>query len=336
MKTVAASILYILCFTAPAVWAQQTVQTSFDYTLTTLRESVDALARENKEQESSNEQIRLRLQAMAQELKRLQADEARVLEQIEAADGRQQKKMESSRSPAARAYRLRQESLAIDEEFGKLTETIAAQEKADQELDSAIKALEKDIRSLMAGEHPVSGVEDPNLVKERDRLNEQKREALVSLQQVRQQWLDLQGIHALGPENAEALRASRDRLAKQLKRQRELNTGLSQQVVEEEKLWKDMASPAGVGRTGGTDIEQETATLKARSQALAREIERLRQVGAERAQKTKAAFEQERSQWESKLADREARNSVLRAELDELRKEMIDLDKKKSSLEWAN
>jgi chromosome segregation ATPase len=339
MKIVVFGLVFFLYFVTFSVSAQQpgrlqSAETSFDYTLTTLRESVDKLTGENQNLAAANAELRGRLQNLADELASLQRDEAKVLDQFEAVDVRYQKKKENLRSLGAPLARLRQESASIDEEFRKLSTEISANEKSDQEISQAIDALEQDIQSLKTGAYPALRGEEA-LLQQRDQLLRQSNANLASLQQAKQEWTGLQEGTDAGPERVEALRKVRDELAKLLEDKQLFTASLFQQAAKEETILEELKDPGNARGAGIALLEKELGPLNTRSQELGREQEKFQQADLERTSKSNGAVEKEKGQWEAKLAEGNERNKTLRADLDMLRKEMVDLDKKKVKLERA-
>jgi chromosome segregation ATPase len=243
--------------------------------------------------------------------------------------------MQDSRSSGTQLARLRQESASIDEEFGKLSATVSEKDKADQALGQAIEALGQDIRSLKAGVHPALSGEGALLAEQRDRLRKQSSAALVSLQAARQQWLDIQGVNDLGPERVEALRKGRDELEALIQAKELSKANLLKQAAEDENTLAELTSPTKANGSGIAQLEQELRSLNSHSQGLGSELQKLQQSDMDRTRKINESVEQEKQQWEAKLAEGVGQNKALRLELDKLRKEMIDLDKKKAAMEKA-
>jgi chromosome segregation ATPase len=310
----------------------QSAQTSFDYTLATLRRSVDTLTQENRDLPAANDRLRARLASLRGELSTLQRDESRVLEQFSALEIRYQKKMAGARSLEQQIARLREEASALDNKMAELSMEIAARKNSDADLRILTEKMEGDIRSLISGQVTDSDTDAARLTNDRDQLREQVRLSSLSLQSSREEWLDLQGVIQGGPDRVDALKKQRDSLVAAVAAKRASSAQLVEKVALEQQVLAEIPSPQKIGPDGISGLEQEVRSLNEKYRGLSKEFAVL-QKGDDKARRGDDPVENERRKREAQLTTMSERNKSLKAELDRLRKQMVDMDKKKVQLE---
>jgi len=323
------------CVAAPGVAMGEgtdvkSAQASLDYTLTTLRGSVEKLTQENQTIAATNEKLRAQLPSFQIELSNLQRDEAKLAEQFSALEGKYQKRTAGLRGVKEQVIRGQAESLFLDKEMAEVLKAIEAKEKVDADFRTAV---EKKAEEIVILKTPTSGVEEDaaRLVQEKNRLQAEIEAKTVSLQQARDEWLELQGIIQGGTGRVAVLRKERDNFVRTIEAKKNSCARIS------EKLAKGQEGRDGVKALGNPEniaaLEGELRKLDEEYRSVTRELSGLKKGESEKTKKGIDPIENERRKLEGQIAAATDRNSSLKLEVNRLRRQMVDLDKKKIQME---
>ncbi len=319
----------------PPVLAQNTLQgATFDTTLETLRQSVARVARENQEINARNLAMRAKIKLLNERLRSLQAESSRL--EAKRSDmmikvGRSSGGIDAMKEQLARTeeelHGVRRDKDVQYAQFKSLQdEERLAQEK--------IVALNEDIMAIRGGGPGAAPVRQDILQARQDQasLQAQLQEAVRNLQAATKEWQDLDTLVTTGPQQLAVLKNDHERLQKALAQaEADLardNARLPEAQAEFDKILLEDYSAA---RAQG--LESDVKDMAERNQKLEEEIAAIQKSRGEGQARQSLQREHMRKELEAKHDEFFQRNKALRQQLDELRREMVDLDKKKAALE---
>lgn len=338
MRTVSLLFMTIVIAVSVAIAEEgdiRSAQTSLDYTLSTLLRSVEKLSQENREIAAANDRLKPQLDSLQNELSSLQRDDDRILEQFSSLEDKYQKKMVGVESVARQIALLQEEASSLDVAMAEISSGIAAKEQSDEDLRVAIEQREEDLRGLMSGATPDVDSDAAQLAVERDRLREQARSGLLSLQRIRGEWLQLQEVVQGGPQHVGILKKDKDSLIAALETKKISCSKLDEKLKAQQKVVDSMASTNEITPAGIYALEQEIRDLKEKFNALNKDLAGAQKGEASKVREDSDATKNEQRQLEAKVVEASERNKSLKVEIDQLRRKMVDMDKKKILLEKA-
>ena len=320
----------LMIMAAGPVSAQMTSVTTFDRTLETLRGSVAGLLKENAKINTENLAARARIKALREDLRSLQA-ETRRLEDKEAAElqriqkrsgGVEALKLQVTETDAA-LKRARDEGAAEQAKFNALeNEEKALRQKAD--------TLSGDI-TLMDG----SGVVRNGAVAlkaEQEELQKGLSNVVNRVQEAKRQWQDINAVVTSGPQQLEALKAENNTLLKAVSQAEAELAKTNAQLVDVQAAFDKMRSE-DYGDTRSGRLDSEVKEMMERNRKLESEILAITKVREEELKHLEADQEKMGGQYQAKYEELLQHHVDLKSELDSLRKQMVDLDKKRTGLE---
>ncbi len=330
----ASSIGAFIMVSGQSVLAQSGSVATFDRTLETLRQSVAGLVKENQAINAENIAMRARIKGAQEALRSLQA-EAQRLEVKKAAE------MQRNQNHSGGVDALKAQVAQVDGTLNQARSEFSAEREKFQALQQEQSVLEQKADALSAEISAMSmpGASSNAVRKDLDALKAQQGvlqrqllDAVNKVQQAKLRWQDANAVVTTGPEQLAALKVERDALAKTLPQSEADLTKLSNQVAEMQsavdRLRAEDYSDIRAGR-----LDSEVKDMAERNRKLEVEILALTKAGEEKLKRFEDDKEKIRKQYEAKQEDLSGRNAALKSELNSLRKQMVDLDKKKAVLE---
>jgi chromosome segregation ATPase len=327
-----AGILMIMI--ASPVSAQRASVAVFDRTLETLRQSVARLLKENAQINTANLGARARIKVLREDLRSLEA-EARHLEEKEAAERQRVQSrnggVEALKLQVAEAdgvlKRTRDEVLAEQAKFNALeNEEKILRQKAD--------ALGADV-ALMSRSRANADKEGNSfdaLKTEQETLQKKLADVVNRVEEAKRRWQDINAVVTKGPEQLEVLKVENDKLVKAVSQAEADLTRINAQLADVQAAFDKMrADDYGDTRAGRLDSEVKEMTERNRN--LESEILTITETREEALKRSQADQEKFGSQYQAKYEELLQHNVDLKFELDSLRKQMVDMDKKKAELE---
>ena len=318
---------------AAPVFAQEKAVGTFDTTLETLRQSVADLAKTNQALNVRNAEMRSQIKVLNNEVRSLETD-ARRLEVKKAAQ--LEKAQQRTKGPDALKARLGQ----ADEELKKLVdESALIKEKIDpveaeeRVLQQKADALNADIAALSAPGGSASWNKDIAQAQAvRDQLQLQLDDVLKRVQDQKRAWQEMNTLVSTGPQQVDVLKAEQEALGKAVPQAEadlaRINAQLTEAQAALEKLTAEDYSDVRVAR-----MESEVKDLGERNRKMETDTFTAQKMRDEKLRRSAQEKEARIQQYETSKAELSRRNTDLRNELDQLRKQMVALDKKKSLIE---
>ncbi|MBF0569550.1 MAG: hypothetical protein HQL18_02100 [Candidatus Omnitrophica bacterium] len=327
MKQIRSIVLAVLLAgLASFAWAGEEEMSSqgLDVTLTGLKESVARLNSENKKISAVNAARRAQVKPLLAKLSALKAEGDRLAMQVKVVDEQPQKKVENLQ-PLQEKLSVVKLSFDQARRTGETAEAdLAARMKEDADLQSQIDQLQKSIRGMKAGwtmANLAATKED------RDRLQQDVRSAAEELSKTKEEWQAAKKASE-GGERLQAVLKDQQTLREAIKNRNAELINVRQRVAEQQEL-AQQAEVKGVSPQILAQLEKDVADSSVAVKSLEKELSTA-QANSVRHARTKAVrFENEENQYH----ELQARAKRRKAELDALRRQMIFLDKKKSSLE---
>ena len=319
----------------PPAFAQNTPRGStFDVTLETLRQSVARVARENQEINARNQAMRARIKLLNDRLRSLQADTARL-------EARRSGLMARAERRTGGADAMKEQLAKTEYDLQEARKNKAAQDASltslqDEErlAQEKINSLNEDIAAIRGGASEAMPVRQDILVARKDKESLQARlqEAVRDLQAATREWQDLNALVTTGPQQVVGLKSDQEKLQKALTQvEADLardNARLPQAQAELDKILQEDYSETRAQR-----LESDVKEMGERDQKLVAEIATIEKSRGEGQARQQVRQETLRKEYEAKHEEFLKRNKDLRQQLDALRRQMVDLDKKKSALE---
>lgn len=312
----------------------QSAQNSLAYTLSNLRNSVEKLTKENQELGAVNDRLRQQLGSLQNELVALQRDDSRLLEQYSSLEKKHKKKIEAIRSVEDQVARLKEEEVNLSKAIASISEEITDRERADADLGAVVEQKESEVSAAMRQPVKEQAADEPELIAARNRLLQKSRAGEVLLQRTRDEWLELQEVVQGGKQRLESLKKSKANLVRAIEGKEEECVQLADKVRAEQSIIDDISAPEKISPSGIAILEQELRGLNYKSRVLDKDL-RAWQKGDNRSQMASEKESSELSKLEVKVNEMVERNNKLKAERDQLRRQMVNMDKKKARLEKA-
>ncbi len=312
----------------------QSAQNSLAYTLSNLRNSVEKLTKENQELGAVNDRLRQQLGSLQNELVALQRDDSRLLEQYSSLEKKHKKKIEAIRSVEDQVARLKEEEVNLSKAMASISEEITDRERADADLGAVVEQKESEVSAAMRQPVKEQAADEPELIAARNRLLQKSRAGEVLLQRTRDEWLELQEVVQGGKQRLESLKKSKANLVRAIEGKEEECVQLADKVRAEQSIIDDISAPEKISPSGIAILEQELRSLNYKSRVLDKDL-RAWQKGDNRSQMASEKESSELSKLEVKVNEMVERNNKLKAERDQLRRQMVNMDKKKARLEKA-
>lgn len=312
----------------------QSAQNSLAYTLSNLRNSVEKLTKENQELGAVNDRLRQQLGSLQNELVALQRDDSRLLEQYSSLEKKHKKKIEAIRSVEDQVARLKEEEVNLSKAMASISEEITDRERADADLGAVVEQKESEVSAAMRQPVKEQAADEPELIAARNRLLQKSRAGEVLLQRTRDEWLELQEVVQGGKQRLESLKKSKANLVRAIEGKEEACVQLADKVKAEQSIIDDISAPEKISPSGIAILEQELRGLNYKSRVLDKDL-RAWQKGDNRSQMASEKESSELSKLEVKVNEMVERNNKLKAERDQLRRQMVNMDKKKARLEKA-
>jgi DNA repair exonuclease SbcCD ATPase subunit len=319
---------------AQPVAAQGVSVTAFDRTLETLRESVSSLLKENTKINSENLAARARIKALREDLRSLEA-ETRRLEEKEAAE----RKKVQTRSGGVEALKL--QIVEADEALKRIRDEVAVEQSKFNDLEKEEKAVRQKADALSgdialmkrAGANSEMTDNAAALKKEHEQLQKDLAGVVNRVQEAKRQWQDMNAAVTAGPQQLEALDRENATLVKAVSETEAELTRINAQLADTQAAFDKMSSKedADSGRSGRLNAEVKEMTE--RNRKLESEILKITQSREQELKRLQADQGRPGEQYQARYEELLQRNVDLKFEVDSLRKQMVDMDKKKAGLE---
>ena len=341
MKTRSFVVAAVICtagvlIMTGASWAE--VQTdpgiAFDRTLETLRQSVAGLVKENQAINAENIATRVKIKALQEGLRSLQAESQR-LEVKKAAE------VQKTQNRSSGVDVFKAQAAAADVVVKQVRDEVEVERAALKDFENEESALQQKADALSADiaamNVPGSSSEEVkkelvSLKTEQNVLQQQLSDVLLKVQDAKQQWQQANAVVSVGPVQLDALKTERDTLVKALPQVEADLAGLGARLSEMQgvldRLHSEDYSDTRAGR-----LDSEVKDMAERNRKLESEILTTTKTQEEKLKRFKEDQEKMRKQCQDQQEQLSKRNADLKVELDTLRKQMVDLDKKKSALE---
>jgi chromosome segregation ATPase len=324
----------LMAIAVQPVAAQRASLATFDRTLETLRQSVARLLKENAQINTDNGAARARIKALKEDLRSLEA-ETRRLEEKETAE-RQRVQNRSGGVEALKLQvteadgvlkRVRDEVSAEQAKFNALeNEEKMLRQKADA-LSTDMVLLNKSGASSGAARNSFDA-----LKAEQEELQKKLADVVNRVQEAKRRWQDINAVVTKGPQQVEALKVENDKLVKAVSQAEADLTRINAQLVDVQAAFEKMRTE-DYGDTRLGRLDSEVKDMTERNRKLEAEILTIVQTKEDALNRVQADQEKSGSQYQAKYEELLQRNVDLKFELNSLRKQMVDMDKKKAELE---
>jgi predicted nucleic acid-binding Zn-ribbon protein len=300
-----------------------------DKTMSTFMDSVERMLAENKKMVDTNQSLRDKIKALQEEITAAKNEESRLQAQLGKVDTSYQKKrgavvgLQEMLTDAAQAQAsLNYERMTVekdlktkDAEYGDLQKKIETLQKEFVPVSSDAE-LETRLASLQA---------------ERDGLSDQLAVFTKRVEGLNNEWQSLSVSVSSGAGQAQVFEKEQAQLKEQISRKQGSLNSLGQKASEQKKLIEQLSSSAMANELFAKK-QSEAAALDLELQALQNGISALEEKAA-LLTVTEEKETPKRKKKEEMLKDLALSQMSLRSEISRLRQEMVQLDKKKVSLE---
>jgi chromosome segregation ATPase len=318
------------------VFAQTSSGSTFDRTLETLRQSVARLVKENQTINANNAAARLKIKALQGDLRTLQAEADRL-------EVKRTAEAQKAQNPSGGVDALKAQVAQVDGVLKQARDNTAAElaqfkglEKEEAALQQKADALSAEIASMnsLGASSEAAAKELASLKTEQESLQKQLVLVVDRVEAAKSKWQAVNAEVTAGPEQLETLRSEYDALVKAVPQTEAELTKMGVQLTDTQadldKLRSEDYSDTRAGR-----LESELKDMAERNRKLEAEIQTTAKTTEERSKRLAEDQEKLRKEYAAKQEELSLRHADLKVELDALRKQMVDLDKKKSMLEAA-
>ncbi len=314
-----------------SIEAASSAQDKLDYTLNTLKDSVTRLSGENAKLASGNDQIRVKIRALNDELKLEQAQGDKINAQLRLLDPAYQKKAEEHSSLEEQFKGGAADLAGLNSQRATLEEQLQIKDVESSALTAQSEALSRELSDIRTGLVPG---EDHTAELEALRAEQQSaQQALdaytIELDRLRAEWKDLVVFVNAGPGQGEALTQEQAALKSDMIRRTQEIDGLRQKLAVAVKESDDVSAKFSLQAVA--QLEQDIQALEAKAKGLEKEA-----AEAEKAIRTaKTALPQDAKlkKDEARFKELFTRNRDLSMGLRNLQRSMVSMDKKKALLE---
>jgi len=322
---------------AQSAVAQRASVTAFDRTLETLRESVSSLLKENTKINSENLAARARIKALRADLRSLEAETKR-LDEKEAAE----RKKIQTRSGGVEALKL--QIVEADEALKRIRDEVAAEqskfndlEKEEQVIRQKADALSGDVAVMnRAGANSeMTDNTSVSLKQEQAELQKELVGVMNKVQEAKRQWQDINAVVTAGPQQLETLDRENATLVKAVAETEAELTRINAQLADAQAAFDKMSSKEADDSARSGRLNAEVREMTERNRNLESEILKITQSREQELKRLQADQGRSGEQYQARYEELLQRNVDLKFEVDALRKQMVDMDKKKAGLEAA-
>jgi chromosome segregation ATPase len=319
-----------------SVLAQTSSAASFDHTLETLRQSVVRLVKENEQINAGNLLSRSKIKSLQEELRSLEAEAARV-------EAKKAAEIQKVQSHSGGVAALKAQVAEVDGALKQVRDDLTAEqvqfkalENEERDLQQKADVLRADVAAMNKPGSSSEKARDEvaSLQAEQGVLQQQLFDIVNRVQQAKQQWQDMNAVVTTGPQQLVSLQAEQDAFAKALPQAEadlaNLGVQLTDMQTTLDKLRSEDYSDTRSGR-----LDSEIKDMAERNRKLESEILTTTKISEEKQERFKADQEKTQKEYQARQDELSQRNVDLKFELESLRKQMVDLDKKKSLLEAA-
>jgi chromosome segregation ATPase len=306
---------------------------NLDNTLETLRESVAALVKENQAINAENLNMRARVKGAQEDLRSLQA-EARRLEEKKTAE------MQRAQSRSGGVTGMKAQISQVDLALKQARDDVASEQALLNRLENEEIALRQRTEALSA-EMAATGRSRASVEKiEKDLVSFEEEQVILQkklsdvvnrVEKAKRQWQDAYTMASAGPQQVEALKAEYEALLKDLPGAEAELSKVSAQLAGAQAALDKLSEDYGQSRAD--DISGEVRDMAERNSQLEFQILEITKSKEEKIKGLEDKNAKARAEYMAKHQELLQRNVDLKAELDSLRKQMVDLDKKKAALE---
>jgi chromosome segregation ATPase len=325
--------MLMIMATSPA-GAEQSSLATFDRTLETLRQSVVRLLKENAQINTDNVAARSRIKLLREEIRSLEAETQRLEERSSAED-------QKMRARSGGAEGLKQQLAQADGALKRARDDVSAEQDRLSALEDEEKTLRLKIEASSA-ELARLGANNANstaasqgldaLRAEQEDLKKQLSEVVNRVEEAKQRWQDINAVVTKGPEQVEVLKAENTRLVNAMSEVEGSlvsgNAQLADLQAAFDKIRAEDHSDIRLGR-----LDSEVKDMAERNRKLESEVLTITRTKEETLKRLQADQEKLDKHYRAQYEELLQRNVDLKAELDSLRKQMVEMDKKKAGLE---
>ena len=324
---------WVMAF-ASFVQAQETVENGLDKTLSSLKESVGRLNQENRSLAAQNEALQLKRKPLDQELQSLKEEEARIAAQYQALDARYRKKMAEVSGLDAQVCAEKDAALAMKNNISAAGETLSARAAEEALMVSRADTLTAEIADIKAGfiREQDRSAELNALRADQAMLQKDLDQAMADLERAKADWQEMSAAINGGPDQVKTLTAQQADLQRTIEARQAEVASLEERLAQERQK-TDKASMGDTSPAALDALAKDVEDLGAKADGVDKETAAQEKALASTARKVSAATIAKRKRDEQRLQDLTAQGQSLKAELTELRKKMVAMDKKKAQLE---
>ncbi len=320
---------------APSVLAQDSRQgVAFDATLETLRQSVARVAQENQQINARNLEMRAKIKVLNDRWRVLQTDSARLetkRSDLMVKAGRRTGGVEAMKEKLAKTEGYLQEARKSRVAQEAQLKILQAEEKLIQE---RVAALNEDIASARKALSGGGAARADILVSRQDKesLEAKLREAARDLQAATKELQDLETLVTTGPQQVDVLKNDHERLKKAVA-QAETDLAVGNAKLPEAEAELVRLSQEDFSEPRAQRLEADVKDMADRNQRLEAEVIAIMKSREKSKEGQQSRREALRLECQAKYDEVFKRNNDLRQQFDALRREMVELDKKKAALE---
>jgi predicted nucleic acid-binding Zn-ribbon protein len=224
--------------------------------------------------------------------------------------------------------------METDAQRAAVAASVAEKEQADQALALEASTDALVVAELKSGAGTVDVEGDLDLLARRKKeLEKLARDSSGTLAVAREEWLGLRGITEGGPARIEALKAEGSALGQQVQLKEAAIKEMRAMLNEQEAFLARFSASPVANETNARDLERDISVLSEKVRILSKDVAKIDKERQERERKIEQQRQKDVEKAEARKSNLELQNRALRDEFDRLRKNMVDLDKKKSQLE---